>query len=76
MAAALESIIATRKFARVPGDETDPTELSLEDRSMQVGTRDADLVQGVRGEGVGPERLRTVDAGGAGDSEGDSVGRL
>ena len=30
MAAALESIIATRKFARVLGDETDPTELSLE----------------------------------------------
>ena len=31
MAAVMESFIATRKFARVLGDETDPTELSLEE---------------------------------------------
>ena len=30
MAAVMESFIATWKFARLPGDETDPTELGLE----------------------------------------------
>ena len=39
MAAMMESFIATQKFARVLGDETDPTELMVMSDAMSVKKR-------------------------------------